>query len=70
MDDPEHPSEPTSEEVKELYARFGLAYYLAEVLHRGLCNLYCLSQLPEVGPVTRPRVEEHLRTAFGQRSAN
>ena len=64
MSDSEIPAEPTSEEVKELYARFGLAYYLAEVLHRGLCNLYCLSQIPAGGPVTRPRVEEHLRTAF------
>ncbi len=64
MNDPESLLEPTSEEVKEVYARFGLAYYLAEVLHRGLCNLYCVSQLPAGGPVTRPRVEEHLRTAF------
>jgi hypothetical protein len=58
-------SEPSDEDVKEVYARFGLAYYQADVLHRGLCNLYCLSQLPPSGPVARPRVEEHLRTAFG-----
>jgi hypothetical protein len=38
--------EPDSEDIKEVYARFGLAYYYAEVLHRGLCNLYLLSQLP------------------------
>ncbi len=56
--------EPTSDDVKEVYARFGLAYYLAEALHRGLCNLYCLSQIPASGPVIRPRVEEHLLTAF------
>jgi hypothetical protein len=56
--------EPTSDDVKEVYARFGLAYYMAEALHRGLCNLYCASQMPPDGPVTRPRVEEHLRTAF------
>jgi hypothetical protein len=56
-------SEPTSDDVKEVYARFGLAYYHAEVLYRGLCNLYCASQLPPTGPVTRHRVEEHLRTA-------
>jgi hypothetical protein len=56
-------SAPTSEDVKEVYARFGLAYYHAEVLYRGLCNLYCASQVPPAGPVTRYRVEEHLRTA-------
>lgn len=56
-------SEPTSEDVKEVYAQFGLAYYHAEVLYRGLCNLYCASQTPPTGPVTRHRVEEHLRTA-------
>jgi len=56
--------EPTSDEVKDVYARFGLAYYCAEVLHRDLCNLYCLSQIPTDVPITRPRVEEHLRTAF------
>jgi hypothetical protein len=57
-------SEPTLDDVKEVYARFGLTYYLAEVLYRGLCNLYCSSQLPPTGPVTRLRVDEHLRTAF------
>lgn len=56
-------SEPTSDDVKEVYARFGLAYYHAEVLYRGLCNLYCASQTPPTGPVTRHRVEEHLRSA-------
>jgi hypothetical protein len=55
---------PGPDDIKELYARFGLAYYHAEVLHRGLCNLYCASQIPPDGPVTRPRVEEHLRRAF------
>jgi hypothetical protein len=57
-------AEPDGDDIKEVYARFGLAYYHAEVLHRGLCNLYSLSQLPPKGPVTRPRVEEHIRAAF------
>ena len=56
-------SEPTSDDVKEVYARFGLAYYHAEVLYRGLCNLYCASQVPPTGPMTRHRVEEHQRIA-------
>ena len=55
---------PEADEVRELFARFGRAYYYADVLHRGLCNLYSLSRIPEIGPVTRLRVEEHLRDAF------
>lgn len=54
----------SSDEVKEVYARFGLAYYHAEVLHRGLCNLYALSCIPEGGGITRPRFEEHLLEAY------
>jgi hypothetical protein len=56
--------EPTSEEIKEVYARFGLAYYEAECIHRGLCNLYSFLQMPSRGPITRQRVEEHLRDSF------
>lgn len=56
--------ESTSEEVKEVYCQFGLAYYHSEVLHRGLCNLYALSQIPEEGGLTRPRLEEHLVEAY------
>ncbi len=45
--------EASSDEAKELYARFGLAYYYAEVLHRGLCILYAFSRMPERGGMTR-----------------
>jgi hypothetical protein len=55
--------EPTSEEVREVYAYFGLAYYMAEVMHRGLCDLFVLEQLPDRG-VTRPRLEELYSLAF------
>ena len=54
----------SSDEIKEIYAHFGLAYYHSEVLHRGLCNLYALSQIPSEGGMTRPRMEEHLSEAF------
>jgi hypothetical protein len=47
--------EPTSDDLKEVYARFGLAYYLAEALHRGLCNLYTASRMPPSGQVARAR---------------
>ena len=46
-----------------MYAHFGLSYYMADVMHRGLCNLYVLVQSPDTGN-TRPRVEEQMRYAF------
>lgn len=49
---------------REVYARFGLAYYYSEVLHRGLCNL--LTALTFRGPedITRPRFEEVMAEVF------
>lgn len=40
---------PTDEETKDVYARFGLAHYMSEVLHRSLCILYLFTRLPEDG---------------------
>lgn len=50
--------------IREVYARFGLAYYYSEVLHRGLCNL--LTTLTFRGPedITRPRFEEVMAEVF------
>lgn len=58
------PNVPTDDLAREMYARFGLAYYFSEVLHRGLCMLLAISDLPRRDLVTRPRVEEHLAHAF------
>ena len=57
-------NEITDELVRDLYAHFGLAYYHSEVLHRGLCIILAMSDLPRLDLVTRPRVEEHLAHAF------
>jgi len=51
-------------QYSELYARFGLAYYHSECLHRGLCIVLALSTLPRCDLITRPRVEERLAYAF------
>jgi hypothetical protein len=51
------------EEIKDVYAHFGLSYYMAEVMHRGLCNLYVLLQSPDAGN-TRLRVEEQMSYTF------
>ncbi len=56
--------DPDDNLVRELYARFGLAYYLSECLHRTLSIILALSGLPARGHVTTPRVEERLSQAF------
>lgn len=57
-------TEPTDDLVREMYARFGLAYYESEVLHRGLCLILAMSDLPRRDLITRPRAEERLAHAF------
>lgn len=56
--------EPDDDLIRELYARFGLAYYQSECLHRGLCMILAWSGLPSPDLITRPRVEERLAQAF------
>lgn len=55
--DPPAPELP-EELVKEVYAVFGLAYYLAECLHREMCNYYMIGGFADPTSVTRLRVEE------------
>jgi hypothetical protein len=50
--------------IREVYARFGLAYYQSECLHRELCMILAWSGLPSRDLITRPRVEERLAHAF------
>jgi len=57
--------EPTDEDIKEVYARFGLAYYMGEVLHRGVCHLYLGLRTPDHG-VTGPRIDELMREAYSE----
>jgi hypothetical protein len=55
---------PTDDLAKDVFAHFGAAYYHAEVLHRGLCNLYVWTKISAIGPMNRYRIEEHLAKAF------
>lgn len=48
------------EELKDLFAYFGRAYYFADVLHRGVILVAAFGRLPPVGLTTRSRVEEVL----------
>jgi len=56
--------QPTDDLVREIYARFGLAYYHSEVLHRELCIILAMADLPRRDLITRPRIEERLAHAF------
>lgn len=56
--------EPDHDLIREVYARFGLAYYQSECLHRGLCFVLVWTGLPSPDMITRPRVEERLTQAF------
>jgi len=57
-------NEPDDDLIRELYARFGLAYYQSECLHRGLCLVLAWTGLPSHSFTTRSRVEERLAQAF------
>lgn len=53
----------TDEAAKEVYAQFGLAYYLAECLHAQLGITYAYLGFRSPTDATRPRVEEKLQRA-------
>ena len=53
-----------SELIKEVFARFGTAYYESEVLHRGLCSVYALATFDKPESVTRPRIDEKLTYTY------
>src|ERR1700730_8182474 len=57
-------SEPDDDLVRELFAKFGLAYYHSECLHRELCLAFACSELPPPELVTKPRFEELLSRAY------
>lgn len=50
--------------TKEVYARFGLAYFLTECLHRGLCVFYTFATYQNRSDITGPRTEEKLAFSF------
>jgi len=57
-------NEPDAELIKEVYARFGLAYYESECLHRELCMILAFTSFQSKLNITRPRIEEKLVHAF------
>ncbi len=53
-----------TELIKEVYARFGLAYYQSECAHKSICSIYALCTFRESMDITAPRVEEKYVQAF------
>jgi hypothetical protein len=56
--------EPNEELIKEVYARFGLAYYHSECLHRELGNTYSILTFRESSHLTTLRAEEKMAYAY------
>src|SRR5260370_33793443 len=56
--------QPDDELIRELYARFGLAYYQSECLHRELCFVFALSGLPPPEMIASRGVDERLAEAY------
>ncbi len=61
---PDDQTEPDDELIRDLFAKFGRAYYHSECLHRELCIALACSELPPPALFTHPRVEELLSRAF------
>jgi len=57
-------SEPSEELIKEVYARFGLAYYHSECLHRELGNTYSILTFRESSHLTTQHAEEKMAYAY------
>lgn len=56
--------EPGGELIREVYARFGLAYSNSECLHKTLCHIYALASFRDREDITRPRLEEKLAYTY------
>jgi hypothetical protein len=52
------------EEAREVYARYGLAMYFAQVVERAIVNLMIALRLPERGALTRRDIDQFMDEAF------
>src|SRR6266498_4211671 len=53
------------EETREIYARYGLAMYFAQVVEHAIVNLMVALRLPERGRLTVADIDELMNQAFG-----
>jgi len=56
--------ESNGELIKEVYAKFGLAYFHSECLHREVCHIHAFASFQNSKVITRPRLEEKLAYAY------
>ena len=54
--------DPVSAEIKELYARFGLAMYMVQAVERGIATLLATEYGPGVHEITRTQYDELLQS--------
>lgn len=52
------------EQVREVYAHFGLAMYLAQVLEHGVVNALVILRLPAKAKMTRQDIDEFMEGRF------
>src|SRR6266487_3858100 len=57
--------DPADEEAHEIYARYGLAMYFAQVVEHAIVNLMVALRLPERGRLTVADIDELMNQAFG-----
>ncbi len=56
--------DPVSAQIKEVYARFGLAVYQAQCVERQIAILLATKHGPGVNRITRTQYDELLRSLF------
>ena len=49
---------------REVYAKYGLAYFFSECIHKQLCNYYVFKDLATPTDTIRPRLEETMKYAY------
>ena len=59
-------SKQKGELIKEVYARFGLAYYHSECLYREICIINVMLSYRDKNVITRARTEEKMSNSFSE----
>lgn len=54
----------SDEEIREVYARYGLAMYFAQVVEHAIVNLMIALRLPERGGLTQQDIDRFMDDAF------
>jgi hypothetical protein len=55
-----------SDHVRDVYAHFGLALYIAQVLEHALVNAMVAGQLPGPARMTRQQIDDFMETQFDE----